>query len=47
MLGYEPEEFAKHYDEWGLIVHPDDIERVKQAHADHFHFDRGRWRICR
>jgi PAS domain S-box-containing protein len=36
MLGYEPEEFAKHYDQWGMIVHPDDIERVKQAHADHF-----------
>ena len=36
MLGYEPEEFARHYDEWGVIVHPDDIERVKQAHADHF-----------
>jgi PAS domain S-box-containing protein len=36
MLGYGPEEFAKHYDEWGMIVHPDDIERVKQAHADHF-----------
>jgi two-component system, LuxR family, sensor kinase FixL len=36
MLGYEPEEFAKHYDQWGVIVHPDDIERVKQAHADHF-----------
>jgi PAS domain S-box-containing protein len=36
MLGYTPEEFAKHYDEWGMIVHPDDIERVKQAHADHF-----------
>jgi len=36
MLGYEPEEFARHYDAWGVIVHPDDIERVKQAHADHF-----------
>jgi PAS domain S-box-containing protein len=36
MLGYEPEEFARHYDEWGVIVHPDDIDRVKQAHTDHF-----------
>jgi PAS domain S-box-containing protein len=36
MLGYEAEEFARHYDEWGVIVHPDDIERVKQAHTDHF-----------
>ncbi len=40
MLGYEPEEFAKHYDQWGAIVHPDDIERVKQEHADHF--DKGK-----
>lgn len=36
MLGYEPEEFAKNYEAWGVIVHPDDIAMVKQAHADHF-----------
>ena len=36
MLGYTGEEFAKHYNEWGAIVHPDDIERVKQEHFDHF-----------
>ena len=36
MLGYEPEEFAKSYKSWGSLVHPDDIERVRQHHADHF-----------
>ncbi len=36
MLGYEPEEFAKNYEAWGVIVHPDDIAMVRQAHADHF-----------
>jgi PAS domain S-box-containing protein len=37
MLGYEPDEFAKHYNERGAIIHPDDIERVEQARADHFY----------
>ena len=36
MLGYEPEEFARSYEQWGVIVHPDDIERVKKEHEDHF-----------
>jgi PAS domain S-box-containing protein/putative nucleotidyltransferase with HDIG domain len=36
ILGYHQEEFANNYNEWGLVVHPDDIERVKQEHYDHF-----------
>jgi len=36
MLGYEPDEFARNYEEWGMIVHPDDIDRVKQHQSDHF-----------
>jgi PAS domain S-box-containing protein len=37
MLGYEPEEFAKDYDGWKALVHPDDFERVNAAHAAHIH----------
>jgi PAS domain-containing protein len=35
MLGYEPEEFPKDYKSWSRLVHPHDLCRVKQAHADH------------
>ncbi len=35
MLGYEPEEFPKNYQSWSRLVHPHDLHRVKQAHADH------------
>ena len=37
MLGYEPEEFAKDYDAWRALVHPDDIGRVDRAHAEHIY----------
>ena len=37
MLGYKPAEFAESYKEWKGLVHPDDLERVQQAHLDHFH----------
>jgi PAS domain S-box-containing protein len=37
MLGYEPEEFAKDYDSWRALVHPDDIGRVDRAHAEHIY----------
>jgi len=37
MLGYEPEEFAKDYDAWKALVHPDDLERVNAEHAAHIH----------
>ena len=37
MLGYTPEEFAEAYTDWKLLVHPDDFDRVHQAHTDHFH----------
>ncbi len=37
MLGYEPEEFAKDYDAWKLLVHPDDFDRVHKAHGEHIH----------
>ena len=36
MLGYDPEEFARNYKTWKNLVHPDDVERVKQHHASHF-----------
>jgi PAS domain S-box-containing protein len=36
MLGYDPQEFAQNYKLWKNLVHPDDVERVKQHHADHF-----------
>ena len=36
MLGYDPQEFAENYKRWKNLVHPDDVERVKQHHADHF-----------
>jgi two-component system cell cycle sensor histidine kinase/response regulator CckA len=36
MLGYSPQEFAENYKRWKDLVHPDDVERVKQHHADHF-----------
>src|SRR5205085_1799878 len=36
MLGYDPEEFAGNYKSWKNLVHPDDVERVKQHHVDHF-----------
>lgn len=36
MLGYDPQEFAQNYKLWRNLVHPDDVERVKQHHADHF-----------
>ncbi len=36
MLGYDPEEFARNYKTWKNLVHPDDVDRVKQHHADHF-----------
>ncbi len=35
MLGYEPDEFAKDYTAWKALVHPDDFERVHQAHEEH------------
>ncbi len=37
MLGYEPEEFARDYDTWRTLVHPDDIGRVDRAHAEHIY----------
>ncbi|MCX6926699.1 MAG: PAS domain-containing protein, partial [Verrucomicrobia bacterium] len=37
MLGYEPEEFAKNYDAWKALVHPDDFERVHAEHLAHIH----------
>lgn len=37
MLGYEPEEFPKDYGGWKELVHPEDFERVNQAHAAHIH----------
>jgi two-component system sensor histidine kinase UhpB len=37
MLGYEPEEFPKDYAGWKELVHPEDFERVDQAHAAHIH----------
>ena len=37
MLGYEPEEFAKDYDSWRALVHPDDIGQVDRAHAEHIY----------
>jgi PAS domain S-box-containing protein len=37
MLGYAPQEFAKDYDAWKALVHPDDFERVNAAHAAHIH----------
>ncbi len=37
MLGYEPEEFAKDYDAWRSLVHPDDIGEVDRAHAEHIY----------
>ena len=37
MLGYEPEEFAKDYDSWRALVHPDDIGNVDRAHAEHIY----------
>ena len=36
MLGYDPEGFARSYKTWTNLVHPDNIHRVKQHHADHF-----------
>ena len=36
MLGYDPQEFARNYKSWKDLVHPDDVERVKQHHTDHF-----------
>src|SRR5213075_1925406 len=35
MLGYAPQEFAKDYTSWKALVHPDDFERVHQAHLQH------------
>ena len=35
MLGYEPDEFVKSYASWKELVHPEDFERVNQAHAEH------------
>ncbi len=37
MLGYEPEEFAKDYDSWRALIHPEDIGRVDRAHAEHIY----------
>ncbi len=37
MLGYEPDEFAKDYDGWRVLVHPDDIGRVDKAHHEHLY----------
>jgi PAS domain S-box-containing protein len=37
MLGYEPEDFARDYDAWKALVHPDDFDRVHTAHAAHIH----------
>jgi PAS domain S-box-containing protein len=37
MLGYEPEEFAKDYDSWRALVHPDDIGRIDRAHSEHIY----------
>lgn len=37
MLGYEPEEFPTDYAEWKQLVHPEDFDRVHQAHADHIY----------
>jgi two-component system, cell cycle sensor histidine kinase and response regulator CckA len=37
MLGYEPDEFAKDYDSWRALVHPDDIGRVDRAHSEHIY----------
>jgi two-component system, cell cycle sensor histidine kinase and response regulator CckA len=44
MLGYEPEEFAKDYDSWRDLVHPDDIGRVDRAHAEHI-YENKRFRV--
>jgi PAS domain S-box-containing protein len=44
MLGYEPEEFAKDYDSWRALVHPDDIGRVDRAHAEHI-YENKRFRV--
>ena len=35
MLGYEPDEFAKDYDSWKELVHPDDFDVVHKAHGEH------------
>lgn len=35
MLGYEPDEFAKDYDSWKELVHPDDFDRVHKAQGEH------------
>jgi two-component system, cell cycle sensor histidine kinase and response regulator CckA len=37
MLGYEPEEFARDYDSWRALVHPDDIAGVDRAHSEHIY----------
>jgi len=44
MLGYEPEEFAKDYDSWRALVHPDDIGRVDRAHSEHI-YENKRFRV--
>ncbi|WP_341530881.1 PAS domain-containing protein [Nostoc sp. UHCC 0302] len=36
MLGYEDHEISNYLDEWATRVHPDDIDLVTQAIADHF-----------
>ncbi|HTT23592.1 MAG TPA: PAS domain-containing protein [Candidatus Sulfotelmatobacter sp.] len=40
ILGYESAEFPTDYAGWKELVHPDDFERVNQAHAAHIHEDK-------
>lgn len=36
MLGYEPGEVEQHVDSWERLTHPDDIERARVLHMEHF-----------
>ncbi len=36
MLGYEPGEIEQHVDSWERLTHPDDIERARVLHTEHF-----------
>jgi len=35
MLGYEPDEFPKDYAGWKQLIHPEDFDRIHQAHMAH------------
>jgi two-component system cell cycle sensor histidine kinase/response regulator CckA len=35
MLGYAPDELARNYRHWEDMIHPDDVDRIKQHHVDY------------